>query len=133
MMKYRKGYKYQLAETYTIKTDMTGFNIEVEFIRLYADGTLIILSGYAWDGPSGPGIDSKNFMEGSLVHDALYQLLRMGLLPAKYREGADKLLHKICRSKGMSKIRAWWVLRGLRFFAAQAADPKNKKIIYTIP
>jgi hypothetical protein len=34
--------------------------------------------GYAWNGPSGPTLDTRNFMRGSLVHDALYQLMREG-------------------------------------------------------
>jgi len=130
MIKYRKGYKYQLAETYYRNVYITGFEIDTEFIKLTLDGQLVILSGYSWDGPSGPAIDTDNFMEGSLVHDALYQLLRMSLISKQHRKTADLLLKSICRSKGMSKIRTWLVVKGVRWFASGAADPKNKKLIY---
>ncbi len=36
------------------------------------DGVLTIRSGYAWDGPGGPAMDTPAAMYGSLSHDALY-------------------------------------------------------------
>ena len=76
-MKYRKGYKYQLADDYTIQIDTKPpEEIETQFISLSIDGLLTIKDGYAWDGPSGPTIDTPNFMTPSLVHDAIYQLMR---------------------------------------------------------
>lgn len=55
-------------------------------------------------------------MRGSLVHDALYQLMRQGHLdPDKYRETAVDLLRTMCREDGMSAIRAWWVYKGVRW------------------
>ena len=38
--------------------------------------TLYISKGYSWDGPSGPAIDTPDWIKASLVHDALYQLIR---------------------------------------------------------
>ena len=52
----------------------------------------------AGDGPSGPAIDTKNFMRASLVHDALYQLMRLGTLDKSRRQYADRLLQTIRRS-----------------------------------
>lgn len=73
---YKEGYKYQLAEEYTISIPIKpDSNIISDYIDLNNDGELVIKKGYAWDGPSGPTIDSLNFMRGSLVHDALYQLI----------------------------------------------------------
>ena len=128
MIRYQAGYKYQLAELYTVFTDIkpTG-SLDHEFIRLDSSGWLKIKSGYAWDGPSGPTVDSKNFMRGSLVHDALYQLMREGLLPESCREQADNELRRICREDGMSWLRAWYVFKAVRNFgsssAALAPDP----------
>ena len=66
MIKYREGYKYQLVEDYTVKTSITPKQdvAKDEWIQLKMDGTLTIKDGYAWDGPSGPTIDTKNFMRG---------------------------------------------------------------------
>lgn len=70
-IKYRDGYKYQLSEDYQTVIEIKPVEfILTEYIRLDIDGTLSIKEGYAWDGPSGPTVDTKNFMRGSLVHDA---------------------------------------------------------------
>ncbi len=56
-IKYRAGYKYQLAEDYVIETGILGYNIDTEYIKLTPSGTLTIKEGYAWDGCSVPSID----------------------------------------------------------------------------
>ena len=76
---YRKlhKYKYQLTDDYYIRIDIRpGQDLEFRFLSLSSDGILTIRKSYAWDGPSGPTIDTMDFMRGSLVHDALYQLMR---------------------------------------------------------
>jgi hypothetical protein len=109
---YRGGYKYQIKQDYNLPNSgiIPNQPVDIQFIRLDVDGHLLIRSGYAWDGPSGPTIDTKNFMRGSLVHDALYQLMREGLLDmTAHRDPADRLLQSICIQDGMSKLRARWV------------------------
>lgn len=109
-----KGYKYQLLETYQIQTSIQPVKaIRTQFIVLLPNGLLTVFAGYAWDGPSGPTFDTKNFMRGSLVHDALYQLIRIGLLPKEARRPCDKELCRLCLEDGMSSYRAWWVDKGL--------------------
>ena len=130
---YKAGFKYQLAHDYMFKSPLLGYNINTRFLKLNESGWLTILTGYAWDGPSGPTVDTKNFMRGSLVHDALYQLIREEKLPQDERFIADKILQMICRQDGMSKLRAWWVFTGVDKFAAGAAAAKNKKKIITAP
>lgn len=123
-LKYRSlnSYKYQLEGDYGIRISIkTKELIMTEFIQLDPDGVLIIKKFYAWDGPSGPAIDTKNFMRGSLVHDVLYQLLRDGYLNQSLRMEADKILKQICIEDGMSRLRAWWVYHGVRWGGASAA------------
>ena len=133
-IKYRSGYKYQLVEEYQVKVSMTPKNnIKTDFIELNTEGMLIIKKGYAWDGPSGPTIDTPNFMRGSLVHDALYQLLRNELLEQEWRDEADEELRRICREDGMSRIRAWWVYRAVRKWGNVAASPESRKKIHKAP
>jgi len=123
-IKYRKGYKYQLYEDYSIATGIKlPCDLGTDFLLMTRGGILTISKGYAWDGPSGPAIDTPNFMRGSLVHDALYQLMREGLLPQGYRNRADRLLQDICLDAGMSRIRAWYVYRGVSRFAFPFASP----------
>ena len=133
-IKYRKGYKYQLAEQYQVGVGIfLKRAIVTDFIELGTNGVITIKAGYAWDGPSGPTVDTKSFMRGSLVHDALYQLMRMGLLPQAYREPADKLLRQHCREDGMYGWRVWYVFKSVRKFAAAAAKTKNAKKVYIAP
>ena len=86
-IKYKEiqNYKYEVAERYSIQTeikpekDIYEPDEDYPYIALLKDGTLSISPGYEWDGASGIAVDTKNFMRGSLVHDALYQLMRKNL------------------------------------------------------
>ena len=122
--KKRRKYKYNLHGDYEYKAE-----IKVEepcdfgYVKITQEGLLTIKKGYAWDGPSGPTIDTKNFMRGSLVHDALYQLIREKKINEDQRKRADEILREICLEDGMSKIRAWWVFWGVYLFGSGAAKP----------
>jgi len=132
---YRGGYKYQLHADYVIDIPVVPkIVIATAYIELDENGMLIIKKGYAWDGPSGPTIDTPSSMRGSLVHDALYQLMRMGRLDhVVCRPVADKLLHDICLQDGMCHFRAWYFYWGVRRFANFAADPSDKKPLIFAP
>lgn len=123
--KKRRHYKYTLFADYQHQTDLRIAQPVVisPVITLDANGLLTIRKGYAWDGPSGPTIDTPNFMRGSLVHDALYQLMREEMIGQEHREYSDELLRGICLEDGMSKIRAWWVYQGVRLGGASSAAP----------
>ena len=130
-MKYRSGYKYQVAEReYFFLTVNPKICYVSDFIEIYDNGMVVVNPGYAYDGPSGPTIDTKNSMRGSLIHDVLYQLMRMGNLKPDYREAADDELYKALIEDKMWKIRAksWRYFVGR--YAASAADPKNRKKVH---
>jgi len=121
---YKGGYKYQLKKEYKVDTPIKPKTKKVsQFITLDITGGLTIKAGYAWDGPSGPTFDTKSFMRGSLVHDALYQLMREGLLCKEFhRKISDLLLQVHCKEDGMSSIRAWWVYFGVRLGGNSSAS-----------
>ena len=136
-MYYRRipKWKYQLGNKFSYDT-----GIEVEtaivtrFITLERNGMIHLDSGYACDGPSGITIDTKSFMRGAFVHDAFYQLMRLGLLPYSYRIKADRLLKKMCIEDGMYKWRANYVYFFVRTCAGFAAKPKKEhQKIYSAP
>lgn len=128
-IKYRDGYKYQLYVDYTVKTAvMPGHNVKTPYIHLTADGLLTIKAGYCWDGPSGPSLDTKSFMRGSLVHDSLYQLMREKNIDVGWRETADRELVRICKEDGMTAIRRWWVYRGVRLGGESSAEWQEVKV-----
>jgi hypothetical protein len=126
-IQYAEGYKYQLRACYAVRlpelADPARAVIATEWLELLPDGTLRILAGYAWDGASGPTYDSKSSMRPSLVHDALYQLIRHGLLPQVLRGVADRIFHRLCKEDGMWRARAWAWYHLVRIFAKPATDP----------
>jgi hypothetical protein len=132
---FKSGYKYQLKTEYSVEISIKPPElIQTAYITLDVKGLLTLRSGYAWDGPSGPTIDTPAFMRGSLVHDALYQLMRENHLDlGAYREAADRTLQTVCREDGMWGVRAWWVYQGVRLFGRPAADPSRDKPITYAP
>jgi hypothetical protein len=124
-----------MFETYPVEIPIKpSLDIQTEYFDLTPNGTLTIKKGYAWDGPSGPTIDTLNFMRGSLVHDALYQLMRNDKLDKKiHRELADRLLQRMCKEDGMSSMRARWVYQGVKLGGGPAADPSHKKPVIRAP
>lgn len=121
MIRYKKGYKYQLVEDAEFQTNVRPHcDIVTPYITLTTFGILRIRSGYAWDGPSGPTFDTKTFMQGSLVHDAIYQLMREGFLDKSFKVLADEELGRICKEDGMWSFRAAYVEWAVKTFAYKA-------------
>lgn len=132
---YKKGYKYQLFSDYEIQTDIyPDEDIDTYYLSLSITGKLLIKKSYAWDGASGIAIDTANFMRASLVHDALYQLMRMGKLDSSIcRLQADNMLFELCIEDGMSLIRAKWVYYAVRFAGGAAASVQSLKEVLSSP
>lgn len=134
-IRYRSDYKYQLADSYKISISIRPTsNIETDFIDLNIEGTLLIKKGYAWDGPSGPVKDTEENMRASLVHDALYQLMRNKEVSARtHRKAADQLFKDLCKADGVSNFTASVYYKALRKFGKPAASPQNKKKVHRAP
>ncbi len=134
-IRYRSDYKYQLAEGYEMTISIKPkSDIKTEFIDLDTDGKLTVKKGYAWDGPSGPVKDTVENMRASLVHDALYQLMRNKELSTRtHRKAADQEFKDICKADGVSNFRASVYYKGLRKFGKPAASPQHKKKIVRAP
>lgn len=128
---YKKGYKYQLYDSYLSCTKICPpATIRTDWIVLSKEGVLEVSKGYAWDGPSGPTIDDRTNMRGSLEHDAFYQLMRLGLLPLEYRDWVDKRLKVTCKEDGMNPVRAsiWETM--VHLFARKAATESGGPSLY---
>lgn len=130
---YKSGYKYVLQKDYSVHVEIFGEEIDTPFVKLDESGKLTIKANFAWDGPSGPAIDTKTFMRASLVHDAIYGLIRDGYLTKADRLYADQLLREMCVEDGMSSIRAWWVYVAVRSFAARAVDGNSSRKVQEAP
>lgn len=122
-------WKYRLDDAYHehVTALKTGARVSDEdnFVVLEPEGLIRLARGYAWDGPSGPTIDTPNFMRGSLVHDGLYQLMRIGELDHEvWRLAADEELRKICLADGMQAWRANMVFRFVRLGGVRRATTR---------
>lgn len=131
-MKYRKGFKYQLAEDYTIDTGIVSYYFNNDLVELYTTGRLLIKKGFAWDGASFIVMDTKSVMEASLVHDALYYLMRQGIISGGFKEDIDLLYYNLCIKNGCWKWRAKRHLEGLLLGGRSATLPKNKKRVIEV-
>lgn len=124
MIHYRKGYKYTLAGNHIYHVDIKpAESINIGFVHLNTAGVLWIKSGYAWDGCSGPTWDDKTNMRAGLIHDALYQLIRLGHLPQSCKDAADRELQKAMIDDGAFKVRAWYYYQGVRLFGMKSCQP----------
>ena len=124
LLYFKRGYKYQLARDYRIKLAVIPFEpICLPFVLMDTSGDTIIKTGYAWNGASGPTVDTRDTMAGSLVHDLLYQLIRLGLIDSKYKEYADRILKEICIDDGMNSIRAACWLWAVKTFGGPSCKP----------
>lgn len=139
-MKYKelKHYKYQLMDDFTMNVDLGGQCLVSGFIKL-GDGFLWIGPRYCWDGSSVP---LKKYIKwiwdcdkycktASLVHDALCQLIREGLLPMSYKQRVDEIYRDMCIKGGMGKLQANIRYKCLRkfgdpFVIKKPDDPKGK-------
>ena len=111
-----KKYKYQLVEPYThqLPEVFEGYTAGTEWINLL-NTYLTAWKGYSWDGATG-AFDTKTIFRGALIHDILYQLIRIGCLPKEFRIEADRELRRICIEDGMGRFRAWYVYFAVRKF-----------------
>jgi len=139
-MKYRKlpNYKYEVAEDFKlVLPSALAFDGRWTNGYLTVQGRdLVIGKGYQWDGSSSIAVDCKEDMRASLVHDALYQLMRMGKLDYKTeRLYADQLYRDMCIEDGMWKVRAWWRYKAIRKGGKKFTKPQPelRDHIHTAP
>lgn len=124
--------------------------IVTPFICLNRDGWLIISEGYAWDGASGCP-DVALILRASLIHDALYQLIREKHLPYFWRQPADLEFRnailedgrflathspnwlKRKTAKAAAKVLAETAYLAVQAFGEPSAIPGSSKPVLTFP
>jgi len=87
-----------------------------------AEQHLLVRSGFAWDGP-WPLPRLRCLLRASLVHDALYHLMRAGKIPWCSRQFADAVFRKLAVEDGAPPWLAavcYWAVRGFGGWRARA-------------
>jgi len=131
--KLKRSWKYVLGADYIVETGIKPKNgklVQTPYIVMEAAGRMTIRADYAWDGPSGPMIDDGSNMRASLVHDAVYQLMRLGLVSRTRRNAADRLFETMCLADGMSALRARRAYLALRAFGEPASRGGDDRVVW---
>lgn len=103
---YKNGYKFQLSADYVVMTSVSPRKVvRSPYLRLEPTGCLTIMNGYAWDGATWAP-DLRSVVRASLVHDALYQLMRSGKINRLWKDTVDNDFLRIMREDG-----AGWLAR----------------------
>ena len=121
-MKYSEyKYKFKVEENFSIELPFKIPDFEHEYASS-KDSILSVKKGYAWDGASGPIINTRDTLVASLVHDVLYQAMRLSLIkPSKEnRQIADKNFFEILKMNGVNSIR-----RKVWYFAVRLFGKKS--------
>lgn len=128
---YSAKYKYQLRERFCAPTVLRPLaRAEIPgYVLLDTDGDLYISAGYAYDGPSGPTYDFECDMAGSLVHDALCQLIVEGQLPESMKPEVDQMLKILMIEDGANKLRALLYEKAVNKFGKYYLKPKQIIVI----
>lgn len=131
---FKKGYKYQLEDAFSLQTSvLPPKHIDTHFIRLTAEGNLTLARSYAWDGATGVP-DIPSMIRASLVHDALYQLMRHDLLDlGAYRKQADQLMRQLCVEDGMNPLLANAAYVSVRLLGEHHARRESRKPLLFAP
>jgi hypothetical protein len=113
-------YKYELTSSIRVALKHFVPGIQVEVPGGWAgldNGDLWIASGYAWDGASGPALDTVSILRASLVHDVIYQLIAEKRIPyVPWKDFADKEFKKLTGEDNMGRMRRWYTHLAVKMF-----------------
>lgn len=142
-MKYSEGYKYVTRSDgcYQCKFIAPGRFI---ILRTYSGRILATLSEtgllvwgefYAWNGANFPAPELKSSRRGTLVHDILYQMMRLGLIDRLiWWHPANKELQNCMIEDGAFKATAYLYFKGVETkIAYKSTLPEGDYKILTAP
>lgn len=121
MLAYSRGYKFQVEEPYSIKTTITGYNVDWDWYTLNSQGYLLVRKGYAWDGATG-WIDVPSIIRPSMIHDVFCQMMRRNDIPHIFRY-VNEYFYQECLRSGMWKAHAMAVRNAVNL--ARSGDPSR--------
>lgn len=103
--KTKSKYPWRVVSMRIFHTGITGYFYACPYFTLSTNGSLCIMPNYLFNGNTGlPLVIEKSILSmmliGACLHDALYQLIQIKVLPKSARIKADNLL------------RAQWLLNG---------------------
>lgn len=138
--RHRRGYHWVLAECACYQTSIIGREAVTEYVSLLNDGRIYLKERYATDGITGitgklwEKLFTRSWLENrSYPHDGIYQLIRLGLIPAFCKINADDDLKKGCIKDGAYIWMAHLVWKMVDKYGGKAIDSKYNRPIIEIP
>ncbi len=132
---FSSGFKHQVREVpqlFDVKALGSIPQIDWKWLHI-KNGILIIDLWYGWDGCSGPTWDNDSSMRGSLLHDALTQLMRQNLLDRRLKPVMDQMFHDQLIADGFWKFRADYYLWGVTKFGRGSTLASHRQKIKYAP
>jgi len=129
-MKYWDGYKFVVAEDFSVQTTVYGYDIVDKFFHLHPDGKLDIYLGYPWDGNSGPFPDIGWTIEASCGHDILCDLVNSGKLPLAEQPKIDQFYYDTVERKGMWPFIARQITLTIRWHMLKKGSKRFNRKVY---
>ena len=120
---YYKEIKYKYVTTREVTYQTCIFpeqDIETKHVILRVNGQLTLKLSYAWNGANVVK-DTRTNMRASAIHDALVQLIKLGLLDKKWKIEVDFEYYRAARQDKMLLLRAIIHMAGIQ--AAHWEDP----------
>ena len=105
--------KYELTQCVEVMCLYDFPDAEMTFLRI-RNARMYFEPGFLWDGPSGPIVDTVDWMVPSLAHDGLYELMRAGKIPLSFRRNADRQMAVMLKDARMSWIKRVYSYLGVR-------------------
>ena len=110
---YKKRYKYQLEEEYSIMTSIKpDWDVITGLYTIEKTGLVTARYGYAWNG-ANVALDSLSIIRASLIHDVGCQAIVEGRLARKHKHQVDNEFRRICLEDGMSLLRVWYTFKAV--------------------
>lgn len=113
---------YSLGTDYHGITAVIGQQIDTHYCTLFDNGLLLLKSGFIWNGPSGPAINTPATLMPSALHDCLYRLIQEGELEKDHREASDYTYRDSLKTWGVPLWRRLLHFRAVRLFGGFYVD-----------
>jgi len=96
--KTRDKYPWRVIKTQSFQTPIYGFDYIHKYFAITKAGVVTVFKDYLCNGNTGLPLWIERrwlacMIAGSIVHDVLYQLISMGILPLATRALADQVLY----------------------------------------
>lgn len=79
------------------------------YLAMSEAGHLKIKAGYRWSLPWYVYSHSPEWVKAVLVHDALYELIRLGVVTVQHKKQIDQLFVYLCKAAGVKRMGIFWV------------------------